>query len=338
MIDAEAMHIPGWRGGDGNGAYLDKTLRHHPIELSLDDSVGVQVIVMLFARALSAAFLGWLVFAFLGLFATVGGGAGSGVGIMGVGAVIAGVVFWAVLLLSRFTEPIAEWRVLLEDRTDSVESTYSKIAGALRDRQIPLYRTVRRMSTGIGAGHVSNRLVLTEESYSAYVSVFSYGTSLYLGWMMWRSRRGYILIGKYLVDLVNGMIGRLDPETIMLRTERPRAMREAVHAACREGLYVAIEGRDVPITYGFPQGLPRIDADPTPPAPMAPPAGFGGPPVAEPPYQAMDQRQGQPSQQNWPYDGTAQSPPPYQQPPSYPPAAGPGGRDWRIGDEPRYQQ
>ncbi|SBW23213.1 mechanosensitive ion channel family protein [Protofrankia symbiont of Coriaria ruscifolia] len=303
MIYPEAMNIPGWRGGDGNAAYLDKTLRHRPIELSLDDSVSLNTMFMLFIRALFASFLVWFVFGFLSLFAAVGGSSSGAVSIAGFGALVAGIIFWVVLLLARFTEPIGEWRVLLEDRTGSVESTYSKIAGSLRVREIPLAWTVRRMYTGIGARHVSNRLVLTEGNYSAYVSVFGYGTSLYLGWMMWRSRRGYVLIGKYLVDLVNGMLGRTDPETIMLRTERPRAMREAVHAACREGLYVAIEGQDVPIGFGFPHGLPPIDAPgPTPP-PVAGNPGFAGPP---------------PGQQHQ--------------------APGFGDQPWQNGDEPPYQR
>ncbi|WP_322751499.1 MULTISPECIES: hypothetical protein [unclassified Frankia] len=315
MIDSEVMHIPGWRGGDGNGAYLDKTLRHQPIELSLDDSVSGSTLRSLFGRALGASFFSWLIFGFLSLFVLVTGSESAAAGIGTLGAIVAGIVFWVVLLLSRLTEPIAEWRVLLEDRTASAESTYSQIAGSLRVRQIPLARTVRRMYTGIGAGNVSNRLVLTEGHYSAYVSVFGYGTSLYLGWMMWRSRRGYALIGKFLADLVNGMLGRIDPETIMLRTERPRAMREAVHAACREGLYVAIEGQDVPIAFGFPHGLPPIDAaGPTPPDPLGPGnLDFGGRPgVGQPPY-----------------------PQPYPQP--APPAPGAGDQPWPSGDEPPYQ-
>jgi hypothetical protein len=288
MIDAETMRIPGWRGGDGNAAYLDKTLLHQRIELSLDDTVSTRTLGMLFLRALFAYFLFWIVFFFLILFAFAVGGESGATGVATVGFIISDIVFWLVLLLSRLTEPIAEWRVLLEDRTNSAESTYSQIAGSLRARQIPLAHTVRRMPTGIGPRHVSNRLVLTEDAYSAYVSVFGYGTSLYLGWMMWRSRRGYVLIGKYLVDLVNGMLGRTDPETIMLRTERPRAMREAVHAACREGLYVAIEGQNIPVSFGFPNGLPPIDDAGPPPPPIAipqPPPTAGPPssPLPEPP-------------------------------------------------------
>lgn len=78
------------------------------------------------------------------------------------------------------------------------------------------------------------------------MTVFGYGTSLYLGWMMWRSRRGATLVGRFIVDLLIGITGRQDPVELMLRTERPRAMREAIHAVCREGLHVAVEGAPTP--------------------------------------------------------------------------------------------
>jgi hypothetical protein len=183
------------------------------------------------------------------------------------------------------------------------------------------------------------------------VSVFGYGTSLYLGWMMWRSRRGYLLIGKYLADLVNGMLGRIDPETVILRTERPRAMREAVHAACREGLYVAIQEQNVPVAFGFPHGLPPIDGTgPVPPAPPGPSVPRGpdttGAPAPRPLYQAADQRPDQqlyqPGQRGWPTDTTQRDVPPQQPPheqplPPYPPMPDFHGSDhddrfWHGGD------
>jgi hypothetical protein len=80
------------------------------------------------------------------------------------------VVFWLVLLGSRLSEPVGEWRVLLADRYDRTESVYSKIAGTLTRRGIPITAAHRPVSTGVGAQQVSNRLVLTEGHCTAYVS------------------------------------------------------------------------------------------------------------------------------------------------------------------------
>ncbi|HYS35908.1 MAG TPA: hypothetical protein VEO01_09775 [Pseudonocardiaceae bacterium] len=261
--------MPDYRGGGADDAYLDKMLRYNEIELGFDESVGWRALWHLWLRAFIAAFVPWAVFAFfaalsgISSFASSASGGppsgGSAAVLFTVGDLIGFVIFWVVMLFSKVPEPIAEWRVLLPDRGDKADSVYSHISGTLRERQSPIGWRVRRIRTGLGQRNVSNRLVMQERTYTAYVSVFSYGTSLYLGWMMWRSRRGASLVKQFILDVIEGMAGRKDLERQMMRTERPRAMREAIHAACREGLYSAAEGRDVPLNYGFPQGLPQIE-------------------------------------------------------------------------------
>jgi hypothetical protein len=147
--------------------------------------------------------------------------------------------------------------VLLADRAPAAESVYNVVVGQARDRSLPLYPYTRRLPTSFGP--VSNRLVLVDGHYEAFITVFAYGSGLYLGWTMWRSRRGVHLIGRYIADIFRSMAGQLDPVARMLRTEQARAMREAVHAVCREGLHVAVERTEVPDSYAFPQGLPPVE-------------------------------------------------------------------------------
>ncbi|MER5842953.1 hypothetical protein [Streptomyces prasinus] len=280
MNDNGYTSLPGWRGGDANAAYLDKNLRHTPVETHLDDSVRWQQLLQLFVYAVLASFLAFLPFFFFGLVLLLAG-SGEGFAVMTVLAYIAsGAAFWVTLLGMRLVEPIAEWRVLLADRSGSLDSAYASIMGTLRGRSIPVDRAERVIATGLGRDQVRNRLVLSEGKCQVYVSVFSYGTSLYLGWQMWRSRRGYALIGGFASDLLASIMGRLSPERIMMRTEGVRAMREAVHAACREGLATAVDQLVVPVTYGFPQGLPPVQADraKSAPTPGLDPAGTWGPP------------------------------------------------------------
>jgi hypothetical protein len=273
--------MPDYHGGGADDIYLEKMLRYNEIELGFDESVGWRVLWNLWLRAFIAAFLPWSVFIFFAaingfsdLAASSGGGPGAGGGgntagvLFTLGNLIGFAVFWVVLLLSKLPEPIAEWRVLLPDRGNKADSVYSHISGTLRERQSPIGWRVRRIRLGFGQHNISNRLVMQDRTYTAYVSVFSYGTSLYLGWMMWRSRRGASLVKQFVLDILEGMAGRKDLERQMMRTERPRAMREAIHAACREGLYAAAEGRDVPLHYGFPQGMPLIEDADLGPAPI----------------------------------------------------------------------
>ncbi|MFI0785187.1 hypothetical protein ACH4Q6_06270 [Streptomyces lydicus] len=288
MITGSGTPLPGWRGGDGNAAYLDKTLRHEPIEMALNESVNGRTIFRLWLRATLASIVVSAIPGFIGvisLIASVGeqsssdpfgyGGSdtGSSGGSAGSGwlafASFAGfAVFWIVLLASRLPEPVAEWRVLLADRPDRAPAVYATIVRTLSSRRYPL------APKGLGT-----RVTLNDPPYTAYVSVFNYGSSLYLGWMMWRSRRGTELMGQFIGDFFRALKGDNGIEHQLLRSEGARAMREAVHLACREGLMVAVDGTPVATA---PAAAPTAGATPPPPAvpPVVPPAPTKVPPPA----------------------------------------------------------
>ncbi|MDH6113392.1 hypothetical protein P3T36_001729 [Kitasatospora sp. MAP12-15] len=291
MINGNALPVPGWDGGNGNSAYLDKTLRHQPVEVQLDDRVSGRTVWRLLARAsvvAAIAFAVQLPFAIASLVAAFSG-SGDGYGGDSVSSGLGGfgliliydspLVFLLVLLFSRLTEPIGEWRVLLHDRTEQdVQSTYHKICGVLRYRNFPLQVNFRRLETGIGAQQSNGRLTLAAGDCQATISVFRYGDSMYLGWQMWRTRRGWQLIARFLGDVLGSIFGRSDLAWAMLRTENIRAMREAVHAVCREGLVTAIEREQVPAAFGFPTSAPPlVERRPAPPAGPVAPVPYGQP-------------------------------------------------------------
>jgi hypothetical protein len=298
----EMIPLAGWRNGDGNTAYLDKTLRHERMDVSLDGSVTWRE---LFGLWLRAALFGWAFLLFFGFLWVVisassdlggltfsgsqyesSGSSAGGFVLLQVAIYGSFVVFWLVFLLSKRSDPIGEWRVMLADRAPAAGSVFSQIVGRLRDRRMPI--GVDMEDSRFLSGSLGNHLVLVDGDYKVYVSVFPYGTSLYLGWMMWRSRRGITMFATFVADTLLSMLGRLDSVNLMLRTERPRAMREAAHALCREGLHVAVDQIDVPMTYGFPPNLPPVEPlpgqgyqyAPQPPAPQ-PPAPQ--PPAPQPP-------------------------------------------------------
>ncbi|MCM3884213.1 hypothetical protein [Frankia sp. R82] len=358
MWGADGMQMPGWHGNDGNAAYLDKTLRHQPIELALDESVSGLEIWRMFARATLVSLFVMVAFFTLAIVVALLQGLSdssgdSGLGGFGyaaagtlvkMGTFVSTAVFWILFLVLRHREPVGEWRVLLADSADRTTSVYTQIAGTVRKRQIPVNVSYRRVATGLGRREVSSRLILTYEDYTAYVSVFPYGTGLYLGWMMWRNRRGAKLVVQFFADLVGTLLGRTDPEGRMLRTESARAMREGVHAACREGLYVALDGRDVPAEFGFPDGLPPIDEQRVPvahasrtapagpvPAPGTGPRPWPSGPAVPPgqPGQPWSPSQPAPPGQPWPQQQFWQAEQPQQ---SYGPGSyGPSGHGGEVG-------
>jgi hypothetical protein len=190
------------------------------------------------------------------------------------------VVFWVVLLRSKVTEPIGEWRTLLADRAGQSESYYRMINAVLHRRQLPISALqLRSIQLNTKGSPVKHTIELSEEEYHTYVTVFPYGTSLYVGWQMWRRRTGAQLIKRALVDLVKGA----NLVTVMLRTDRARAVREAVHLACREAVYATPDEGLLVLAQQL--RLPQVEqesalllsqqpASPVlpPPATMAPPA------------------------------------------------------------------
>lgn len=313
MSGHEIEHLSGWRGGDGNAAYLDKTLRHHAVEISFDDTVNWRTLLTIWLRAAAVGMVVFFVFLFFGLF---GAASSDDVDSVLIGAPMFGaqfgfVAFWVVLLVSKVSEPIGEWRVLLADQARHTESAYAEIARVVQERRLPMVPVFRRIRTGGRYPHVTHRMVLQDGSYVAYLSVFAYGTSLYMGWTMWRNRRGAALVGQFLTDLGRGLFGGADMEKVMMRTEPPRAMREALHAAAREGLHVAVEGRLVSPAVAFPQGMPYIEEDAAAPVPAQVQAPAPPPMPPQQPWTGQGHGQGQgPGQGQAPGQGQGQGPRP----------------------------
>jgi hypothetical protein len=268
----------------GDTAYRTQSLKFIPMETALDESVSWRTLFALWLRAAIVSFTVWVLFFFFWLLTALDAAdspgstdfmAGGAKGLLVFGQILPLVLFWALLLLPQIEEPVAEWRTLLENKAPAASSAYAAIYGSLARRRIPVNTVAMRIRSDVLTREVvNNRLVLTERSYLAYVSVFPYGTSLYVGWTMFRTRRGAVLIGTYLKDLLGALVGRTGLVNQMLRTEKVRAMREALHSAVREGVEVAVQGIEVPIAATFGQDIPIQDitslAPPTP-RPVAPP-------------------------------------------------------------------
>jgi hypothetical protein len=221
---------------DADAAYLQQTLRHEPMELGLDDSVSLRSLGIMAVRA----YIAWAIVTFvLGIFGvTQEKDSGNSTWLI-LAFVIGIVAFWVVLLRSKVTEPIGEWRTLLPNRAGQGESYYRMINAVLQRRNLPIEMLRRRVKLNVKDGSVKNTIVLAENEYQAYVTVFPYGTSLYVGWQMWRRRSGLQLVRRALFDRVTGA----NIVTSMLRTDRARAVREAVHLACREAVYAPADAQ-----------------------------------------------------------------------------------------------
>lgn len=166
-------------------------------------------------------------------------------------------------------EPIAEHARLLENRGDAAASAYEHVRQAAAARRSP---AEVRPSTVAGVP------VLLFEQYSerAMLLVQPYGSDLYVGWTMWRSRSTATLLLHFLRDT----FGRFAPAprfSAELRAAATRALRESVHSLSREGVAAALlAGEDVP--------APEQRPEPQYPDPQYEPprATYSPPPHPEP--------------------------------------------------------
>lgn len=248
-------------------AYRTQGLQHAPVELGIGEAPSPKTMFRLWLRATIVSNT------IFGLFFTIWMLALSfssstydilesnfHTGILSTGIFVSLALFWVILLVPMVEEPIAEWKTLLDAKAPAAASSYAAIFGSLRRRQIPVNTVAMRVrSQQVLPEAVNNRLVITEQGYVVNVSVFPYGTSLHLGWVMSRNRRGATLIGIFAKELFGALIGRTGLVNPMLRAEKARAMREAVHSAVREGVEVAIAGVEVPIAATFGQEIPIQD-------------------------------------------------------------------------------
>lgn len=253
---------------DVDTVYLQQTLRHEPMELGLDDSVSLRTLGILLVRGYLTSLLVFIVFLIIFGLAAINS---HSPGLLSL-PVLAGIVtFLIVVLGSKVTEPIGEWRTLLPNRAGQAESYYRVIAAVLRRRDLPIIPQLRRVQLNTPGRPVKHAMVLSEDSYQTYVTVFAYGTSLYVGWQMWRRRSGGQLIRRALVDRVTAA----NLVTSMLRTDRARAVREAVHLACREAVYATADESLWALAQQLP--LPQVELEAAlvqpaqPPSPVLPP-------------------------------------------------------------------
>jgi hypothetical protein len=252
---------------DVDAVYLQQTLRHEPMELGLDDSVSLRTLGILLVRAYLSSLLVFIVLLIVFGIAAINS---HSPGLLSLPVIAGLVTFLIVLLGSKVTEPIGEWRTLLPNRAGQAESYYRVIAAVLRRRDLPIIPQLRRVQLNTPGRPVKHAMVLSEDAYQTYVTVFAYGTSLYVGWQMWRRRSGGQLIRRALVDRVTAA----NLVTSMLRTDRARAVREAVHLACREAVYATADESLWALAQQLP--LPQVELEaalvqPQPNSPVVPP-------------------------------------------------------------------
>ncbi len=141
-------------------------------------------------------------------------------------------------------EAISQWELLLDGKADAAESAYATILLTLRARKIPGRFNMRRIRSST-VGSVRNYITVERNRYTVYVSVFPFGTGLFMTWSMWRTMNPVSIIWAGLCDTASSLLFMHTQFHRVIRSDPDRALREAVHNATREGVEAAVSGLQV---------------------------------------------------------------------------------------------
>ncbi len=225
-----------------NSTYLGlRQLYEKPAEASFDPLLNTKWIGLAFLRALFFTFLwfvaGFVFFVFC-LLLLVATKSTAIFGVYFIGAIVSGIAFTLLWFFLRVPAVVSEWKFAV-DRKGAAETTaFEHITWAFQQRQTPVKSLrVRRISQpGI---RTRDYLEVKDGVFSGYVSCFAYGEDLYIGWTFWihlSPFQWFILLARALYLAVTLRGTELYSS---LRYDNARAMREAMHGACREGVDVA---------------------------------------------------------------------------------------------------
>ena len=150
----------------------------------------------------------------------------------------------------------SEWVMYLDDKGPAAPAVFAHVVGAFQRRRTPA-DTVRVKRVQLPGGGVRDMLEVRYGVFVGFVSAYAFGNDLHVGWVYyWRLSlvRLFVLeIG----NLLNGLRGRQTEVHVLARYEPAKTMREALHAAAREGVDVA--GSGVPSMMAMPADVP-VDA------------------------------------------------------------------------------
>lgn len=221
---------------DAHDGYHAQTRTHRDPDVLVDDIVTWRMLsphlirALLFLVAPTVLLLIWLLLDYL---ASTSSPSITGRLIMNVLAAVTAVLYLAGLasFFAPAKEPIAEFSQLLEGRAGAARGAYQWVSRAAQAR-----RTPAEVEPSTVAGVPV--LVFRQRSERAMLLVQPYGSDLYVGWTMWRSRSTATLFAHFLRDT----FGRFAPLPVFsaeLRAASTRAMRESVHSLAREGVAAA---------------------------------------------------------------------------------------------------
>ncbi len=243
-----------------NMTYLGMRLRYEPTPEALFNPLTNKRWVL---QAVMHAFVFWFLWSIVGfclffvaLIMSAATKSGFFMGAYFLGALVSGVAVAGFWFFKPFPALLSEWKFSVDGKGAAERTAFEQIAYSFQQRRTPVEKIgIRRITQ---AGMTRDYLEVRSGIFFGYVSCFAYGRDLFIAWTFWLNlspARWCLLWLKALWLMVTMRGSEL---YVTLRFDDARAMREALHAASREGVDVAA-GEIAPQGTGTVGGSIAID-------------------------------------------------------------------------------
>ena len=159
------------------------------------------------------------------------------VGVLSALAFLAAAVLWVIACFRPLPVRNAEWVSYLDGKGTAAPAVLAQVGAALQRRRTPAEARVKRVPLP-GGGH-RDLLEARSGLFVGYVSVYEFGEDLHVGWVYFWYLSLFKLVLLAIGNLLNGMRGRQTEVHVLARYEPAKTLREALHAAAREGASIA---------------------------------------------------------------------------------------------------
>ncbi len=149
-------------------------------------------------------------------------------------ALVLAIPFWLIPVPAL----LAEWSLVMEQRSDATQTAFQYINSAFQADGTPVdslrVRTASRHEEGD-----REYLELRRDHFSGYISCFAHGRDMYVGWTFWLHMSPLRLLMMVIGRNIRDMTSRGDGIYRSLRFESTRALVAAMHGATLAGIDAA---------------------------------------------------------------------------------------------------
>lgn len=158
-------------------------------------------------------------------------------------ALVAGELIWAAASLALFllflfrrrSVQLTEWMITVDGAGARARAALEHMYSTIRQRQSPI-NSLQVVRLEVAKQQSREYLRLESEQYTGFVSSFHYGTDLFIGWTFWLT----LSPAEWLLMVIKqGWRSTSSDIYRRLTIDQPKAMREVMHAAVRQGVDMA---------------------------------------------------------------------------------------------------